>query len=97
VVKEIHDKNALVLRPPFQRNPVWTETQRSYLIDSILRGYPIPELYMQEAVDSKGREVHTVVDGQQRIRACLEFVEGNFSLIETESPEWQDLSSERLR
>jgi hypothetical protein len=94
--KEVHDKEALVLRPPFQRNPVWSETQRSYLIDSILRAYPVPELYMQEAVDSKGREIHTVVDGQQRIRACLEFVEGKSSLIETDSPEWQDLSFDDL-
>lgn len=89
--KEVHDKGALVLRPPFQRNPVWTEAQKSYLIDSILRGYPIPELYLQETVDEKGREVHTVVDGQQRVRACLEYIEGKFTLLESESHDWPDI------
>jgi hypothetical protein len=94
--KEVHDKNALLLRPPFQRNPVWTETQKSYLVDSILSGYPVPELYMQESVDSKGREIHTVVDGQQRIRSCLEFLEGRFTLIETDLSDWRDLSFDEL-
>jgi len=94
--KDIHDKGGLVLRPPFQRNPVWTEAQKSYLIDSILRGYPVPELYLQEAVNAKGKEVHTVVDGQQRVRACLEFLEGRFSLSEKDSPEFADLTFDDL-
>jgi hypothetical protein len=90
--KDVHDKRALILRPPFQRNPVWTDSQKSYLIDSILRGYPVPELYMQETVDSKGRQKYTVVDGQQRITACLDFLEDSFSLTEEDSPEWADLT-----
>jgi hypothetical protein len=94
--KEVHDKGTLLLRPPFQRNPVWTDSQKSYLVDSILRGYPIPELYLQEAVDAKGREQHTVVDGQQRVRACLEFLEGRFSLRDEDSPEWADLTFDDL-
>ncbi len=27
----------LILRPPFQRRPVWTEEEKAFLIDSILR------------------------------------------------------------
>ena len=46
--KQAQDRNQLVMRPPFQRRPVWTESQQSFLIDTILRGYPIPELYLQE-------------------------------------------------
>ena len=92
--KEVHDKGNLVISPPFQRNPVWTDAQKSFLIDSILHGYPIPELYMQEAVDAKGRERYTVVDGQQRVRACLDFIEGGFSLLEPDlvDLEFADLS-----
>lgn len=51
------------------------------MIDSVLQGYPIPELYMSDKVDSNGDELHTVIDGQQRIRACLDFVEGRFKLL----------------
>lgn len=91
----------LVLKPLFQRNPVWTATQKSYLIDSILRGYPVPEIYLQTVEDDDGNESHIVVDGQQRIRACLEYVSGGFSLAE-DGADWDgavfdDLSSAQQR
>jgi hypothetical protein len=72
----------LELSPPFQRNPVWQVSQKSYLIDTILRGYPVPELYLQSSTTAEGDEVHTVVDGQQRIRACMEFVDGSYALTD---------------
>lgn len=71
---------ALTLRPPFQRNLVWNVTQQAFLIDSILRGLPVPELYIQVKVSEDGNEQVIVVDGQQRISACLAFVNGDFSL-----------------
>lgn len=82
----------LDLEPVFQRNPVWKAPQKSFLIDTILRGYPIPELYVQESVSAEGEQKYTVVDGQQRIRACLEFLDGEFALgaytprVEDEQP-----------
>lgn len=97
--KKTNDNGDLQMKPPFQRNPVWTHPQKSYLIDSILNGYPVPELYMQEFVDEKGNEQHIIIDGQQRTRACLDFIEGKFSIKEEESPTWggmkfDDLSSD---
>lgn len=86
----------LDMRPPFQRNPVWTYPQKRYLMDTILRGLPVPELYMQDVVDAAGKEQYIVVDGQQRIRACLEFIEGRFSLSEKDSPEWGDVTFDDL-
>ena len=81
----------LQLRPPFQRNPVWTEKQKSYLIDTILHGYPIPELYMQEYTDADGNDVYVIVDGQQRVRACLEFIRGEYAFSAKDSPKWADM------
>jgi hypothetical protein len=95
-LKQAHDANILTVKPPFQRNPVWTESQKSYLIDTILKGYPIPELYLQETVDEFGTERHTVVDGQQRVRACLEFIENSFALTATEVPTHADLKFDEL-
>lgn len=86
----------LEMRPPFQRKPVWTTRQKAYLIDTILHEYPIPELYMQQTVDSDGNQSHVIVDGQQRTRACLEFLEGEFELQESDSPEWAGLAFEDL-
>ncbi len=94
--KKAHDEGRLHLAPAFQRNPVWSEAQKSYLIDSILRGYPIPELYIQEATDAAGVETLTVVDGQQRIRACLEFIEGKYTLTAKDVPSWPDFAFDDL-
>ncbi|WP_404949793.1 DUF262 domain-containing protein [Streptomyces sp. ARC12] len=76
----------LEMKPPFQRNPVWQEDQKAYLIDTILRGYPAPELYLQTTIGAGGEEKHVVVDGQQRIRACMEFAAGKFTLGEKSGP-----------
>jgi uncharacterized protein with ParB-like and HNH nuclease domain len=94
--KKANSNNELQMKPPFQRNPVWTTPQKSYLIDSILNGFPIPELYMQQTVDEQGNEQHIVVDGQQRIRACLEFIEGVFPINEEETPSWGNMAFDDL-
>lgn len=94
--KKANDNGDLQMKPPFQRNPVWTPPQKSYLIDSILNGFPIPEIYMQEFVDEAGNEQHIIIDGQQRIRACLEFVEGRYEIKEDESPNWGGMSFDDL-
>src|SRR2546421_5325680 len=64
----------LELRPPFQRKPVWTDKQRSFLIESILMEIPIPEVYVQVTQAEDGTEQYGVVDGQQRLRTILQFV-----------------------
>jgi hypothetical protein len=94
--KKANDSGELQMKPPFQRNPVWTHPQKSYLIDSILNGYPIPEIYMQEFVDETGNERHIIIDGQQRIRASLGFIEGDFSIASDESPTWGGMKFDDL-
>jgi hypothetical protein len=95
-VKRALDSDILEVKPPYQRNPVWLDPQKSSLIDTILHGYPVPELYMQDIIDSAGNERHFVVDGQQRIRACMEFVEGQFELDANESPSHAEMTFEDL-
>lgn len=90
--KKTHDEGNLEMHPPFQRNPVWTDKQSSFLIDSILKGYPIPEIYLQEKVDSQGKTITIVVDGQQRITSFLRFIEDDFSIDETQSSKWGGLN-----
>src|SRR6202040_3319169 len=54
----------LDLSPQFQRRPVWTEEQASYLIDTILSGLPIPEIYIRSSSSPQGETCYEVVDGQ---------------------------------
>jgi hypothetical protein len=93
--KKAFDADDLIIKAPFQRNPVWSDRQKSALIDTILLEYPIPELYMQEITESSGDQKHVVVDGQQRIRAVLSFLTGEYEL-DSESPRWAGLSFDDL-
>jgi uncharacterized protein with ParB-like and HNH nuclease domain len=43
-----------VVNAEYQRGPVWTMVQKQKLIDSVLRGYPIPLIYLHHIVQSAG-------------------------------------------
>ncbi len=93
--KKAHDNEELEVKPPFQRNPVWVTRQKSYLIDSILNCYPIPEIYMQEFIANDDAK-YIIVDGQQRIRAVLEFLQGEYEIDGKDSPDWADMKYDDL-
>jgi hypothetical protein len=48
---------------------------------------------MQDITEATGEQKHILVDGQQRIRAVLDFLSGEFEL-EEESPRWPGMSFE---
>lgn len=66
----------LVLSPSFQRRLVWRKVAKSYLLDTIIRGLPIPIIVLRERQTSSEQLEPTreVVDGQQRIRTVISFV-----------------------
>lgn len=67
----------LLLTPKFQRRSVWRPGAKSYLIDTIIRGYPIPIIFLREQKTDLATLKHKreVVDGQQRIRTVLSFID----------------------
>jgi uncharacterized protein with ParB-like and HNH nuclease domain len=72
---------ALVLVPKFQRRDVWTTPARSYLIDTLISGKPVPPIYLRvRQSDDKTHTIREVVDGQQRIRAVLDYLDGKYAL-----------------
>ncbi len=80
---DLNKLGRLVLRPPFQRRPVWTDEEKAFLVDTILRGYPVPEIYVYASAGADGSDsdVVSVVDGQQRLRTCLEFLADQFPVV----------------
>ncbi len=71
---EWHRKKQLKLNPDFQRKSVWTQAAKSYLIDTILRDYPIPKIYIRSRIDLETKKSYReVIDGQQRLRSIIEF------------------------
>ena len=67
---------SLELSPSFQRRAVWSKPQKSYLIDTIFRGLPVPIIFLRERTDVETlKTVREVVDGQQRLRTVISFVD----------------------
>lgn len=78
---EWSEKQQLKLNPEFQRGNVWPAAARTYLVDTILRRLPVPKIYVRTRVDLQTkRSFREVVDGQQRLRAILDFGNDRFAL-----------------
>ncbi|MGV0741015.1 DUF262 domain-containing protein [Mycolicibacterium sp. XJ870] len=91
-----HDDEELVLNPNFQRGSVWSPQARTYLIDSILRGYPIPKLLLRTEVDRDTRRTkRDVVDGQQRLKTIIDFSADKLTLG-TKAREFKGLKYSQL-
>jgi hypothetical protein len=66
----------------FQRNLVWREVHKRGFIETILKGYPFPQIFI-----SKGKvnvesmtAISCIVDGQQRCNAISKFIDGEFDV-----------------
>jgi hypothetical protein len=61
--------------PPYQRQSVWTDEKQSYFIDSILRNFPIPPIFLHRKIDADtGTTTFDVIDGKQRLTAIARFI-----------------------
>lgn len=77
-------RGTLLLNPKYQRNPIWSSGQKCFLIDSLISGAPIPQVFINVKTSGVGRNrttTYEVVDGQQRLRAILEFMDDDYPLI----------------
>ncbi|MBY8856321.1 DUF262 domain-containing protein [Nocardia sp. CA2R105] len=62
--------------PAFQRNFVWDKKRASKLIESLLIGLPVPQVFLYE----ESRNNFIVIDGQQRLLTLYFFAKGRFPL-----------------
>lgn len=74
-LRKVND-GKIVMNPDFQRNEVWTNQQKSQLIESAMLEIPIPAFYMKK--DAQGRLI--VVDGLQRTLALRDFLKDGLRL-----------------
>src|ERR1700685_1871367 len=76
------DRGEIIVNKDYQRSDqVWPSVARSYLIETILKGFPIPKLCLYQVTDVKSRTTHKeIVDGQQRSVAIFDFFNNKFRL-----------------
>ena len=82
-IADIYEKiegDKLDLSPDFQRKFVWTHEHQEQFLDTILKGFPFPEIYVcQDKVDTKKlRTSQKVIDGQQRLTTIKNYIEDTF-------------------
>lgn len=81
-------RSKIDMSPPYQRRGrLWSDTDKAYLIDSILNGFDVPKLYMADfswgdsALNQK-KLPYAIIDGKQRLEALMDFFDGRIVLNE---------------
>jgi len=89
----------LILKPDFQRKFVWTHDHQQEFIDTILNGYPFPEIYVcQDDTDiKKPRTAQHVINGQQRLSTINKYIDGEHDRPLTKIPKYEDMNEEQKR
>jgi uncharacterized protein with ParB-like and HNH nuclease domain len=67
-------ESGVVKIPSFQRNFVWDISRASKLIESLIIGLPIPQIFLYE----ESRNKFLVIDGQQRLMSIYYFMKQRF-------------------
>ena len=74
IVSQIR-RGRIILNPSFQRRDAWTKKAKSRFIESIILGFPIPQIILAENSHKKG--TYIVIDGKQRLLSIMQFVLGD--------------------
>jgi hypothetical protein len=63
--------------PGFQRGFVWSSTEQSRFIESLILGLPVPNIFL--AKDSNSSTLN-IIDGQQRLKTLQRYLSGKFPI-----------------
>lgn len=69
----------------YQRKYIWQLKDQVALIETILLGYPIPEIYLwaNDTDPDTGETMYSIVDGQQRLKTVQRFLNDEFKLTKS--------------
>jgi uncharacterized protein with ParB-like and HNH nuclease domain len=73
---------SLIVDNSFQRNYVWSTKDQIKLIETVLLGFSIPEIYLYDKLvnPDTGDSITSIIDGQQRIGAIYDYINEEFTL-----------------
>lgn len=68
--------------PAYQRSgDVWASNKKAFLLDSILKNFPMPPIFLHEHIDDgTGKTIFDVIDGKQRLTSIISFINNEISL-----------------
>ncbi|OGN21394.1 MAG: hypothetical protein A2915_00985 [Candidatus Yanofskybacteria bacterium RIFCSPLOWO2_01_FULL_41_34] len=69
-------RQSIELEPFFQRGTVWNKTKQQYFIDSLLKGWGTPKIFLWET----GKDAYACLDGKQRLTSLFYFMADQLSL-----------------
>jgi hypothetical protein len=94
-IKENHLLGLINYSPDFQRRYVWSEKQKVYLIDTLLNDFSIPKLYVRQELNvENSTNQYEVIDGQQRLRTIMMFINNEFALLRKKHPKPEFFNSD---
>ena len=96
LISQLED-GSLEPRPEFQRRLVWTDKHKRKFIETVLKRYPFPEIYIAtvELNPATAKRKRILVDGQQRITTLRDYFMGEESLkLGNDVAAYEDLSED---
>ena len=85
------------LAPDFQRKLVWSDIHKENFIETILKGYPFPEIYIADGkvdLNNPTKIEKWIVDGQQRLSTIVQYINGDENLKLKRIPSFKNLTDE---
>ncbi|MBO2571597.1 DUF262 domain-containing protein [Shewanella algae] len=61
--------------PAYQRKSVWSDEKQSFFIDSVLKNFPMPPIFLHQKIDDNtGKTKYDIIDGKQRLTSLIRFL-----------------------
>jgi len=77
---DLIDRGQLILDPPYQRKSVWTPRYKRFFIDTIMRDYPAPPVFLNQEINPDGASTYYLIDGRQRLESILGFAKNEIAI-----------------
>ncbi|WP_282568236.1 DUF262 domain-containing protein [Bosea sp. AAP35] len=80
------NRSQIDFNPPYQRRGrLWSDSDKSYLVDSIINGFDVPKLYLADFQFGQSslnlaRLPYAIIDGKQRLEAVFDFFDNKITL-----------------
>lgn len=79
-------RRSITANPEYQRGRAWKPDQQKLLVDSVLRGYPLPRFFfsLERVTDPLGNSANTlqIIDGLQRALAFGDYIQDKWPLLD---------------